>query len=67
MSEGKTELMTAQEVSEVLRMSVRWVLDHAVGRDGRGRRRPVIPCIRLGDRVRFRPEDIRRFIEECCR
>ena len=53
-------LLTAREVAKLLGMSVRWVQLHASGQY-----RPHIPCVRLGERsVRFRHEDIARFIEQ---
>jgi predicted DNA-binding transcriptional regulator AlpA len=55
-------LLTPQEVAAWLRVSVSWVLDHALGR-----RRPCPPSVKLGKVVRFRREDVQRFIEECAR
>lgn len=54
-------LLTLDEVSEFLQMSPAWVRDHTT------RRQPRIPAIRLGGRrkvLRFRPQDIRVFVEE---
>jgi len=53
-------LLTAREVSAILGMSTRWVLAHASRS-----RRPYIPSVRFGERsVRFRSEDVQRFIDE---
>ena len=54
-------LWTLDEVAKFLQMSKDWVRDHAT------RRQPRIPCIRLGGRravLRFRPEDVRQFVNE---
>ncbi len=54
-------LWTIDEVAEFLQMSRDWVRDHAT------RRRPRIPCIRLGGHravLRFRPQDVRQFVNE---
>ena len=54
-------LWTLDEVAEFLQMSPAWVRDHAT------RRQPRIPCIRLGGHrkvLRFRPHDVRQFIDE---
>jgi|HubBroStandDraft_6_1064221.scaffolds.fasta_scaffold163532_2 hypothetical protein len=54
-------LWTLDEVAEFLQMSKDWVRDHAT------RRQPRIPSIRLGGRravLRFRPADIKRFVNE---
>jgi excisionase family DNA binding protein len=55
-------LLLPKEVAEWLGVSVSWVLDHAIGR-----RRPCLPSVKLGKIVRFRREDVQRFIEECVR
>jgi predicted DNA-binding transcriptional regulator AlpA len=54
-----TRLLTAREVAATLGMSTAWVLSHA-----KGTRRPLIPSIRLGRAVRFRSEDVTKFIEQ---
>lgn len=54
-------LLTPREVAQILSVSAAWVYDHA------DRKRPVIPSVRLGKAVRFRPEDVRTFIEEMTR
>jgi hypothetical protein len=54
-------LWTLDEVAEFLQMSTDWVRDHAT------RRQPRIPSIRLGGRravLRFRPQDVRQFVNE---
>lgn len=55
------KLLTPREVAQILNVSAAWVYDHA------DRKRPVIPSVRLGKAVRFRPEDVRTFIEEMTR
>ena len=54
-------LLTADEVAKILNVSMAWVYDHA------DRKRPLIPSVRLGKAVRFRPEDVQKFIEEMTR
>jgi helix-turn-helix protein len=54
-------LWTLDEVAEFLQMSPAWVRDHAT------RRQPRVPSIRLGGRravLRFRPQDVRQFVNE---
>jgi excisionase family DNA binding protein len=55
------KLLTAEEVAQILNVSRAWVYDHAY------RKQPAIPCVRLGKAVRFRPEDVRTFIEAMIR
>jgi predicted DNA-binding transcriptional regulator AlpA len=57
-----TRLLTVQEVADMLQLSCGWVRDHAAGR-----RRPVLPSVKLGKSVRFRLEGVLRFIDECTR
>jgi excisionase family DNA binding protein len=52
-------LLSTAEVCAWLGMSRAWVLTHA-----RGDRRPLIPCVRMGRKVKFRAADVERFIEE---
>lgn len=56
------KLLTPKTVAEWLDVSVSWVLDHASGR-----RRPHLTSVKLGKAVRFRREDVERFIEDCVR
>jgi excisionase family DNA binding protein len=55
------KLLTACQVAEILNVSQAWVYDHA------DRKRPFIPSVRLGKAVRFRPQDLQKFIEEMIR
>jgi len=55
-------LLTVSEVAKMLKMSEGWLRDHASGR-----RRPVIVSVKLGKSVRFRANDVERFLEECTR
>jgi excisionase family DNA binding protein len=52
------DLLTPEQVARRLRVSARWVRDHAT------RRSPRIPAIDLGSRMRFRPSDVEQFIRE---
>lgn len=50
-------LLTVSDVATQLAVSPQFVRDHAT------RCVPTIPCVRLGSLLRFRPEDVERFIE----
>lgn len=52
------ELLTPEQVAKRLRVSPRWVRDHAT------RRSPRIPSVDLGSRMRFRPRDVEEFIRQ---
>jgi len=65
-SADRARLLTVQEVAAELRVSPGWVYAHA-----RGERRPHLRAFRpRGESrkgpVRFRTEDLERFIEEWC-
>jgi len=53
-------LLTAQEVAAILKVSYGWVRDHA------SRKEPRLPCVRVGDLLRFRPKDVSEFIQRWC-
>jgi excisionase family DNA binding protein len=53
------QMMTVEEVAAKLRLSKAWVYDHS-----NGRRRPLLPSTKMGKSVRFRPSDVRAFVEE---
>ena len=48
MTMDGARLLTVAEVANWLAVSQSWVRDHATGR-----RRPVLPCIKLGKSLRF--------------
>ena len=54
-----TTLLTAADVARWLQVSRAWVSQHACGK-----RRPVIPSVKLGKTRRFRQEDVERWLEE---
>jgi excisionase family DNA binding protein len=54
-------LLTAREVARILNVSTAWVYDHA------DRKRPLVPSVRLGKALRFRPEDVQQFIHDMTR
>ena len=56
----KERLMTADEVAEMLRVSKQFVWDHS-----NGRHNPPLRRVQMGGSVRFRLEDVHRFIEVC--
>ena len=51
-------LLTINEVAEWLGVSKAWVYDHAT------RKKPFLPCVRLGEITRFRRAEIESFIQE---
>ena len=53
-------LMNVQQVAEVLNVSSGWVRDHS------GRKQPHLKCVHVGDLLRFRPSDVKEFIEQWC-
>jgi excisionase family DNA binding protein len=53
-------LLTVPQIAEWLCVSPGWVRDHASGR-----RRPVLPSLKLGKLLRFRAADVDAFVEEC--
>lgn len=55
-----TKLLTARDVAERLQVSQSWVRDHVT------RKEPRLPVVRMGNvrsPLRFRAEDIDRFIQ----
>lgn len=52
---GVGRLLTPENVAELLQVSVRWVLSAARGGE--------LACVRVGRFPRFRPEDVRAYIE----
>jgi len=60
LGSNQLPLLTVAEVASILRVSQGWIRDHASGR-----RRPVLPSVKLGKCLRFRREDVQNFIEEC--
>jgi Helix-turn-helix domain len=57
---AELQMMTLEQVADLFGVSKAWVRDHAT------RRRPHIPCVRLGGKralLRFRPQDIQHFIK----
>lgn len=55
--ESPERLWTVEQVAKILSVSSAWVYDHA------DRKQPRIRSVRLGKAIRFRPEDVRAFIE----
>jgi hypothetical protein len=60
ISGSKSDLLTPVQVARRLQVSSAWVRDHAT------RKQPRIPVVKVGKLLRFRPEDIDRFIRERC-
>ena len=59
---GPTELLTVADICKKLGVSRAWVIEHS-----NGRRRPVLPSIKLGKVRRFDPIDLVSFIDDCRR
>src|SRR6266705_2724927 len=57
-----TALLTVADVCRRLGVSRAWVIEHS-----NGRRRPVLPSIKLGKVRRFDPTDLASFIDDCWR
>ena len=56
-----TPLLTLEQVAQILGVSKAWVRDHAT------RRNPRLPVVRLGGKravLRFRPQDVEKFVAE---
>jgi excisionase family DNA binding protein len=54
-------LLTINEVAEWLGVSKAWVYDHST------RKKPFLPCVRLGEITRFRRAEIESFIQDHAR
>lgn len=55
-------LLTVAEVAQWLNVSPGWIRDHATGR-----RRPVMPCVRIGRVLRFDPNAIAAWLADLSR
>ncbi len=59
------QLVKASDVAMKLGVSTSWVIQHASGK-----RKPYLPAIKMGpgrSALRFDPNDVERFIEDCRR
>lgn len=54
------QLLSVAEVAGWLQVSKAWVSAHAGGR-----RRPVLPSLKMGKAVRFKREAVEVFLQEC--
>ena len=54
----REKLLTPTELSQWLGVSPAWVRDHAT------RSKPRLPSVRLGKLLRFRSQDVERFLRE---
>lgn len=55
---ARKPLLTVREVADWLNVSPGWVRDHATGR-----RRQILPSLKLGKALRFREEQVEAFIQ----
>ena len=53
----RSQLLTVRQVSEWLNVSPSWVRDHATNR-----RRPALPCLKLGKSFRFREDQLAEWV-----
>jgi len=60
-SSSLDRLLTVEEVARILHVSPGWVYDHI------DRKQPLIQSVRLGKAVRFRLQDVQKFIEAMMR
>jgi excisionase family DNA binding protein len=58
VSSQREKLLTPDELARWLGVSSAWVRDHAT------RKQPQLPTVRLGKLMRFRAEEIDRFLKE---
>jgi predicted DNA-binding transcriptional regulator AlpA len=58
MTMTTTKLLIVPEVARWLAVSRSWVRDHATGR-----RRPLLPCVKLGKSLRFEPSVLAEWLE----
>jgi hypothetical protein len=59
------QLVKAREVAKKLGVSISWVVQHASGK-----RKPYLPAVKMGpgrSPLRFDPNDVEKFIEDCRR
>ena len=59
------QLVRAGDVAKKLGVSVSWVVQHASGK-----RKPYLPAVKMGpgrSPLRFDPNDVEKFIDECRR
>jgi hypothetical protein len=57
------QLVKAREVAKKLGVSISWVIQHASGK-----RKPYLPAVKMGpgrSPLRFDPNDVEKFIEDC--
>ena len=57
------QLVKAREVAKKLGVSISWVIQHASGK-----RKPYLPAVKMGPGrgpLRFDPNDVEKFIEDC--
>ena len=52
------QLLTPQEVADILSVSLAWVFSHSTGP-----LRPQLPSLKLGKLLRFRPEHVAEFMK----
>lgn len=59
------QLVRATDVAKKLGVSISWVIQHASGK-----RKPYLPAIKMGpgrSPLRFDPNDVEKFIDDCRR
>lgn len=59
------QLVKSRDVAKKLGVSISWVIQHASGK-----RKPYLPAVKMGpgrSPLRFDPNDVEKFIDECRR
>lgn len=59
------QLVRARDVAKKLGVSISWVIQHASGK-----RKPYLPAVKMGpgrSPLRFDPNDVEQFIDDCRR
>ena len=58
MTASSERLLTVEDVACWLGVSKGWIYDHTT------RKKPFLPCVRMGEVTRFRSTDVEAFIRE---
>jgi len=54
----RSTLLTARQVADWFHVSIGWVHDHATGR-----RKPILPSIKLGKALRFHEDQVNAWLQ----
>jgi hypothetical protein len=59
--QSRMQLLSVDQVAQILGVSQAWVRDHAT------RKQPHLKCVKVGKLLKFRPDDLEGFINQWCR